>query len=458
MLQPDLILVDIDQQRNAWEASRRHPLISSCIHTTYNLSMGCGIIDNQTSSDTMRAHQLSDIKALAASALNWLMTIGVVPLTIEKQSGKPAKIIIPVPESISLFVRTTEFGAVEYHATPKSCAALLGLANYAHHSAPSVIVWAKGTTPPTSTGKLITPVARLEANGRLVSYLTSRIIVAESIKSNPFHVSQTQKKTNNDTDGVMWNVPDEVTAAAEQQRIAGVENTQRKQYHAHSENWAAGGMPSASIELNRLEAESQPREYFLSAERDLVRQVTAESPIAYLAALQQYNDEAIYNVFSIPRFIRTGEGTATSKQNETAQHMLNTHMQGIRTQLEDFLNDALHLASLSAHHDKDHTPVELEDPRSDNKRRKVTVVGALLVPKAEILEMSDRGIITEEETHTLLRRSLGLPVHTSATEPQNTKNTQQTPEAKQDEQSKTKDQPDKKETPENTDQSIKSNK
>ena len=35
-------------------------------------------------------------------------------------------------------------------------------------------------------------------------------MVAESLKSNPYHVTQARPKQNTDTDGVMWNVSDDV--------------------------------------------------------------------------------------------------------------------------------------------------------------------------------------------------------------------------------------------------------
>lgn len=100
-----------------------------------------------------------NIRAVAERALEWLVCTGVIPVTYEIDSEVEGLLrpVVPVPESLKLYVRITPAGDLEYEARfQRSISVLSGLGTMSGTGdAPKVLVWCRGEYTPTSTGKLV---------------------------------------------------------------------------------------------------------------------------------------------------------------------------------------------------------------------------------------------------------------------------------------------------------------
>lgn len=83
---------------------------------------------------------------------------------------------------------------------------------------------------------------------------------------------------------------------AEQDRLQRIANTTRTEFKLHQERWGEGGIPKTDQELSDFSKRCQPREYFLSQDRDLVR---APDPTASynFSEIARQCDEKIYQIF-----------------------------------------------------------------------------------------------------------------------------------------------------------------
>ena len=299
MMRPDLVEVDGVQQTNVWRLFRQHPTVGTCVQAMRNAIFGGGVnvesgliggLDGNKSKRN-RTQPIIDerrIRLLADRALEWLVCIGIIPVTYEmqnKEQGGGLVPVVPIPEALKLYVRVTPSGALEYEARfQRSISVLSGLGgNGAVNSdAPKVLVWSQGEYTPTSTGRLVTPITHLEQSERFVNFLKRKVMIAEEIRCNPYVTSQTRAKTNNDQDLVTFNVPDEVAERAEVARLRTLEGVQHQQRIMHEDHWANGGVPVNSTEEDVLQEESRPREYFVSAEREVARNLPPSSAVSEL--------------------------------------------------------------------------------------------------------------------------------------------------------------------------------
>lgn len=175
--------------------------------------------------DSHAAFSEAHASQIANRALDWIFCTGIVP----------------VPESLKLFVRTTPGGNLEYEGQ--------------YQRSVSILASVSGGS--------------LEESEKFVNYIKHRVRVAETLRSNPFHVTQTKAKVNSDQDGILWNVPDKVVGQLEGQRLEGMEQTMINQHKIHCEHW---GNPMSNPDIEKaLQADCKPREYFLTAERDMAR-------------------------------------------------------------------------------------------------------------------------------------------------------------------------------------------
>lgn len=297
MMRPDLVEVDAVQQSNVWRLFRQHPTVGTCMQAMRNAIFGggvnveSGLIGGGGKSKSGRGHPAIDerrIQVIADRALEWLVCIGVIPVTYELQSkeqGGGLVPVVPIPEALKLYVRVTPSGALEYDARfQRSISVLSGLGGSAATSsdAPKVLVWSQGEYTPTSTGRLVTPITHLEQSERFVNFLKRKVMIAEDLRSNPYVTSQTRAKVNNDQDLVTFNVPDEIAEKAEVARLRTLEGVQHQQRLVHEGHWADGGVPLNNTEEELLQEEARPREYFVCAEREVARNLPPSSAVSEL--------------------------------------------------------------------------------------------------------------------------------------------------------------------------------
>ena len=310
---------------------------------------------------------------LARSALDWTITIGVIPIVLMPHviDGQLVP-VVPQPEMINLFVGMDDYGQREYSATwnnkytgPRLHSSLYGCTeNDAMRS--TLMVWAGGEYLPLKCGKLVTPITHLEDGERFLSILRENLLIASVISSNPPLVSVMTQHKNNDTDGVIWNVDDETIRAAETSRLTRVAESTREQFELHKERWADGGLPTTNEQLRQFRSRCEPKEYFLANERQLVRQAEPSFP-SYYTEMAKQCDERIYQIFGIPYGLFSNQGTHANSDYMQI-YSLNSHMKCMKDELQAFLQAALRLCQVT----KQGTKVTKRDSEHVAKKRKAS--------------------------------------------------------------------------------------
>jgi hypothetical protein len=181
-----------------------------------------------------------------------------------------------------------------------------------------ILIWSKCPNVPEADGTLTTSITRLESGERFSKFLHQKVMVAESLKSNPYHVTQARVNQSTDTDGVMWNVGDDVVEAAAIARTQTVESVQLHQYKTHTDNWGDMNVGTDKEVDSFLNEDCRPREYYLSAEREMSRPQPVTSAVAELAHFSRASDERVYNIFGIPMAMFTQN---SSGNNTNVNHM-----------------------------------------------------------------------------------------------------------------------------------------
>ena len=164
--------------------------------------------------------------------------------------------------------------------------------------------------------------------------------MAESLKSNPYHVTQARVNQNTDTDGVMWNVGDDVVQAAEIARTDTVESVQLHQYKTHTDNWGDMQVGTDQEVDKFLNEGCRPREYYLSAEREMSRPQPVSSAVSELSQVARASDERVCNMFGIPMamFTQNSAGNNTGV-NHMQEYVFNATVHQHKKCIEDLIND-----------------------------------------------------------------------------------------------------------------------
>ena len=446
-MRPDLVEVDAIQQRNVWELVRTHPTVSVCLKTLEHLVIGSGVAVAETLPDkaVTKTFCLNEINLIAIKALRWLTVIGVVPMMFKKQEDN--KLGLLSEQETSLFVRMDAWGKIEYLGQFQRSVSIIGMNHDA--KAPKVVVWGKGGYGPNAAGQLVTPITHLESTEVFVKHLRLRVMIAEVLRSNPFCYTQSRHKVNTDTEGVMWNVTDEVVQKAEERRMDGLENAQMRHSCKHTamirETWGSGLTDLGSGIEAAIEEGCTPREHFLAAERELSRPVPVTSAVQELIQHTRQADEKIFQLFGIPMEMFSQAGSEL-KTNYMQEHALNANLASVKLTVQNFLNDALRLldslresgfvqeAGSSAQYANERAknkeedeaepqnkkpkkepaadqaaPAFADDTALNTKEREFVCLPGNPVVRTEMLrDAHNMACISREEMVTLLRGSIGL--------------------------------------------------
>ena len=96
----DRVPLNSVQSSNAWQIYRSHATVGCCTHVIRNCVLGGGVLMPSVPS-FLHAH----FERLARSALDWTITIGVIPIVLMPHviDGQLVP-VVPQPEMINLFV------------------------------------------------------------------------------------------------------------------------------------------------------------------------------------------------------------------------------------------------------------------------------------------------------------------------------------------------------------------
>lgn len=285
----------------------------------------------------------------AHSALEWVLTVGVVPITFQKLYLTEVLVpIVPVPESLSLFVRVSSAGEKVFEACLKKDFNLVnrftsGMGKGGEGKTPKIVVWGGTHYTPTALGELVTPITHLQSSEEFINFLKQRTLVAEHIKSNPPIVSQNRKQSNTDMEGIAFGVDENTIRQVEEESMRRKEEVANQQLLMHSE-WTGNVVPRGEGDTAAFMQSVQPHEYFVSHNRDPTRVDKPES-VDRLPELLRWSEEKIYQIFGLPfgLFSNTGVSVQSNKMQELAMNVnINKH----RSSIQRFLNDVFVLSTM----------------------------------------------------------------------------------------------------------------
>ena len=353
MQRPDLVPLDSNQMSNIWDLYRTHPTVGCCVQVFRNSLLGEGLRINATSDHVgpfdEGTKKLCTLRYehVAGDAMDWLICSGVVPVVFQWVPHITRYLpVVPQPETVKLFVRVDSNGDRHYEGILERGNSILssvvtGVVPENAAQAP-VRVWGGGEYLPTSRGKIITPITKLETSERFLSMLRENVLVATHRMANPALVTQPRAKRNTDQDGIMWNVDDQTAQDAEFSRLEKVANQDSQEANLRSQCWGGVGIPSTEPEKQQFSDRCKTHEYFLPSERELVTPQSAAYPAHYVELVRQC-DEKIYQIFGIPHAMFSNSGTSL-QSNFMQMYSLNVNMRRMMAQLQKFLQEVWVLA------------------------------------------------------------------------------------------------------------------
>jgi hypothetical protein len=388
-----------NQYRNVWDLYRTHPTVGCCVQTIRQCVFGGGLTISGADGATIQ-----HFERIGRSALDWILCVGLIPVIMRSNNSGKILPFLPEPETVNLFVAIDQDGQRKYTATVKCTN---GNARFfkEHTTQSQCMVWSGCDFLPTTKGDIITPITHLEATERFLNVMRSNALVASVPQSNPPLVTKSANAKNNDNDGVMWNVDDATVQEADYQKLKISAANTRAEYKLHQESWGTGGgMPTNNTEFENFENRCKTHEYFLSADRDLVR---PQEPVVppNLAEMTRMCDDKICQIFGVP------SGMFNNNDSKVQSHYmqvfsLNGNMKLAKKQVERFLQEIWTICNLS-------------QSRTSSKRQKtsseVHLLGVPCMKQEDIMNMVNHGYLTDTEACNTMRTMIGMPMLDDAT-------------------------------------------
>ena len=389
--------IDVNQSRNVWMLYKKHPIVGICTRAIQNAIFS----DEISGLENYKQELRPALRSVAHGATAWIFCIGLVPIVLNR-SGKGGEVTVHIPDrdSVAITVTVDGLGKKSFAATFNRDAQLFDTAT---SDTSKVLIWSKCPNVPESDGTLTTAITRLESGERFSKFLHQKVMVAESLKSNPYHVTQARVKPNTDTDGVMWNVGDDVVREAEVARLDTMESTQLHQYATHTDNWGDMNVgPDQEVDKVLIEG-CKPREYYLSAEREMARPQPVASAVAELSHVSRASDERVYNIFGIPMamFTQNSAGNNTGV-NHLQEYVFNATVQQHKKCIEDLINDVGMLIGQSFDMFESSDIVE-------STTRNLQLRARACMSLDQVHNMLKEDILSKDEASTIIRDMLMLP-------------------------------------------------
>ena len=328
-----------EQLDRVWRYYRTNTSVRACVNVLRSCILSGGLVNRDGKApDPIRERHC---KRMLNHALDWALVAGVIPVTrghIRTSEGNQKKVpVVPGDEFLSISVKMDDdTGQRCYTAQRKAQTALptSGTGN----ARKAILVWDTGQATPLSNGEIVTDLATLSSSETLLAIHRKHEMIANAARCNPMLVTQAAKKTNSDTAGVNWLQPDDIYEESEQARLATLDNVSGRQA---SHNFVDTTSVVGSLIDHVQPGEANPREFPLSAERDLVRHAMPEAPTR-LATMEVEAHKRCLQLLGIPEAVF--EATGQSQNGQLQRHLLAGTVNRWRTVLQEFLDGALAMA------------------------------------------------------------------------------------------------------------------
>lgn len=334
--------VDPAQLARIWKYFRTNTSVRACVNVLRSCILSGALVDRAgvPAQPVMERH----CKRLLAAALDWSIVVGIVPVTrghLQTGEGSRTRVpVVPGSEFVNITVRVDDETGQSCYAAQRRAPAGVCTSGQ-RHSKKAVLVWDTGQSTPLATGEVVTDLATLANSETLLAIHRKHEIIANAARCNPVLVTQATKRTNSDMGGVNWLQPDDIYEESEHARLAALDNVSGRQ--ASNNLWADNSLPRSLVDQVQP-GEANPREFPLSAERELVRPALPEAP-ARVAAMEEAAHKRCLQLLGIPEAVF--EATGQSQNGQLQRHLLAGTVNRWRHTLQEFLDGALTMANPS---------------------------------------------------------------------------------------------------------------
>ena len=243
--------------QDVWSLYRHNSMIKGCTSVLKSCLMTGGIeVEGGFVGDT------EIYKDLAAQAMDWLLCVGIIPMTCKSLDSGQWIPVIPDYSAVILYVQTDECGELIYSGEfkhGKLC------------SEKNLVVWASGNFGPGSNGRIRTQIPALMEKFDFMRFMASRCMIAEKLRSNPIVVTEETKMLMSEVEGI--NIM--AQGAEEIDRLKTLEEIQNKHSEMYSHKWR-GGVPHSADEFEEFERECEIEHKALPVERKVANKKCPE--------------------------------------------------------------------------------------------------------------------------------------------------------------------------------------
>lgn len=329
------------QYENVWRFMETNHVAGFCTQLLRTFVMGGGVEVRGGSAKVCAAY-----REACARALDWMLCIGLVPVSHERLEDGQLVPVVPDRSLVRVFCRTLPSGRVDYSATLTT-----------HMENPRDIAVRKTSRePPTANGRITSPLMRISDTEAFRHELYASAYKIEAQRSSNLILTQSRK--TNAVDDMYLDNPgtDAALAVTAESRMRFLESQAHIQRVAH-EMMSAGGMGSGpsgaqmagwgdlSAEQARMhEVASQrlvPCEYYVSHDRDLVKHDLPQSKVGELQDWMQTADRRVLAAFEIPpaMYSRMQSDSRVDQVSPQQQELFNNNVKMLREEIQRMMNE-----------------------------------------------------------------------------------------------------------------------
>lgn len=341
-----------------WNIYNTNSTVKACTSLLKNALLAGGL-----NFPSAQGAELDVYTQLASNVVDWILCVGIVPVTAEQDSCTGIWVpVIPEPSAVTLYVQLSELGQCMYSASFKH-RGMIGAQNN-----PKIWVWSNTNNRPTSEGNLTTNISSLLDKWELEKFLTNKAMVAEDILSNPPLISEDRPKKVEDIGNNPLNVSYQAVEDSEIARIQCIENIQQAQHTMHSHNWS-GGVPTSATEYIQFHEQCATHHAYPPVQRSVVNGPQPKSCLTNLLRLSEFTVDQIYTLMGVINSSK-GHGSDPSKvrAGQVSQESMNRNIKCLTGTVERFLNQSYRLCVFKSKYTKRETA---QQERTAHKRPRI---------------------------------------------------------------------------------------
>lgn len=294
-----------DQVTDAWTVYQYDPAVRSAVACLRTGALGGSITVIDADGVDL---PLDRYMRFANSALDWILCIGLVPVTVVHDRAHSYPVVLSA-EQVIVSVEEDETGQIKYTGKWR---------DVRRADLDNIVIWSNTEWPPTLYGAIITNPMVVADMRRPEAHMRKCEMVSQEIRSNPLYVTQERPKERQlaqlGIDDCLRN-----RQYDEDEEIRDLRRTQNVEI-AHQQLREDGRidlMPTVNLTHPELLASTQPRDWFLPSGRQYVPVQLPASMSDELLRTKQSTDAEIFRIFGLPSSLyQSGHRQAASGDEE----------------------------------------------------------------------------------------------------------------------------------------------